>query len=132
MNEEEDGDKELSETEEAWESAKGGEKNVPKHRRKNADLPSTLMNIQEILEELNSCHEERYKIEVTKTITGLKFVLIFFTRNIKKRKCSADETTCSPLKVVKSTMHKSVKKHKQMKKKRKTGVFYVPALIYSH
>ena len=41
MNEEEDGDKELSETEETWESAKGGEKNVPKHRRKNVDLPST-------------------------------------------------------------------------------------------
>ena len=41
MNEEEDGDEELSETEEAWESAKGGEKNVPKNQRKNADLPST-------------------------------------------------------------------------------------------
>ena len=32
---------ELSKTEEAWESAKGGEKNAPKNRRKNADLPST-------------------------------------------------------------------------------------------
>ena len=37
-------DKELSETEEACESAKGGasgEENVAKNRRKNADLPST-------------------------------------------------------------------------------------------
>ena len=36
MNKEEDGDEELSETEEAWESAKGGaggEENVGKNRR---------------------------------------------------------------------------------------------------
>ena len=109
---------------------------VTQHARRSPQKetlsPNKFTNIQEILEELNSCHEERYKIKVTKTITGLKFVLIFFTRNIKIRKCPADETPCSPLKVVKSTMHKSVKKHKQMKKKRKTGVFYVPALIYSH
>ena len=74
----------------------------------------------------------RYKIEVTKlkTITSLKFVLIFFTRNIKKRKCSVDETPCSPLKVVKCTLHKSTKKHKQMKKKKRQVCFmYVPALV---
>ena len=44
MNEEEDGDEELSETEEAWECAKGGtgrEENILKNQRKNADLPST-------------------------------------------------------------------------------------------
>ena len=35
---------ELSESEEAWECAKGGaggEENIAKNRRKNADLPST-------------------------------------------------------------------------------------------
>ena len=44
MNKEEDGDEELSKTEEAWESAKGGavgEENIAKNRGKNADLPST-------------------------------------------------------------------------------------------
>ena len=44
MNEEEDGDEELSETEETWENAKGGatgEENIAKNRGKNADLPST-------------------------------------------------------------------------------------------
>ena len=44
MNEEEDGEEELSETEEAWESEKGGaggDENAAKNRRKNTDLPST-------------------------------------------------------------------------------------------
>ena len=43
VNEEEDSEEELSETEEAWESAKGGaggEENVAKNQRKNTDLPS--------------------------------------------------------------------------------------------